>query len=56
MVTEESKNKIVGGRLCGRKRYVQEMYVSCAGDPVHAGDQALTRETPGKGGGLTGMM
>jgi hypothetical protein len=25
---------------------VQEINVSCAGDPVHAGDKALTRETP----------
>jgi hypothetical protein len=24
-------------------------------DPVHAGDKALTRETPVKRGGLTGM-
>jgi hypothetical protein len=25
---------------------VREINVSCAGDPVHAGDKALTRETP----------
>ena len=36
----------VGGRSCGRKRCVREINVSCAGDPVHAGDKALTRETP----------
>lgn len=27
----------------------------CAGDPVDAGDKALTWETPAHGGGLTGM-
>jgi hypothetical protein len=36
----------VGGRLCGRKRCVREINVSCAGDPVHAGDKTLMRETP----------
>jgi hypothetical protein len=25
---------------------VREIYVSHAGDPVHAGDKAFTRETP----------
>ena len=25
---------------------MREIYVSCAGDPVHAGDKALTWETP----------
>jgi hypothetical protein len=25
---------------------VREIYISRAGDPVHAGDKALTRETP----------
>ena len=40
----------VGGRLCGRKRCVREINVSRAGDPVHAGDKALTRETPTKRG------
>ena len=38
---------------------MQEINVSRAGDPVHAGDKVLTRETPaqrgGGGGGLTGM-
>jgi crotonobetainyl-CoA:carnitine CoA-transferase CaiB-like acyl-CoA transferase len=29
---------------------VREINVSCAGDPVHAGDKALTRETPAKRG------
>jgi hypothetical protein len=29
---------------------VQEINVSCAGDPVHAGDKALTRETPAQRG------
>jgi hypothetical protein len=36
----------VGGRSCGRKRCVREINVSRAGDPVHAGDKALTWETP----------
>ena len=26
------------------------------GDPVHAGDKALTRETPAQRGGLTGTL
>jgi hypothetical protein len=56
MVTEESKKKIVGGRSCGMKRCVREIYVSRAGDPVHAGDKALTRETPAQRGGLTGTL
>ena len=46
MATEESKKKFVRGRLCGRKRCVQEIYVSRMGDSVHAGDKALTRVTP----------
>ena len=29
---------------------MREINVSCAGDPVHAGDKALTRETPAKRG------
>ena len=40
----------VGGRSCGRKRCVPEINVSRAWDPVHAGDKALTRETPAKRG------
>ena len=40
------KKIFVGGILCGRKRCVREINVSRAGDPVHAGDKALTRETP----------
>ena len=40
----------VGGRSWGRKRCVREINVSCAWDPVHAGDKALTRETPTKRG------
>ena len=40
----------VGGISCGRKRCVREINVSCAWDPVHAGDKALTRETPAKRG------
>ena len=40
----------VGGISCGRKRCVREINVSRAWDPVHAGDQALTRETPAKRG------
>jgi hypothetical protein len=39
-------NFFVGGGSCGRKGCVREIYVSHAGDPVHAGDKALTRETP----------
>ena len=35
-----------GGRSCRMKRCVQKINVSRAGDPVHAGDKALTRETP----------
>ena len=35
----------VGGRSCGRKRCVREINVSRTGDPVHAGDKAITRET-----------
>ena len=38
------------GRSCGRKRCVREINVSRAWDPVHAGDKALTRETPAKRG------
>ena len=37
---------LLGGRSCGRKRCVREINVSRAGDPVHAGDKALMRETP----------
>jgi hypothetical protein len=40
----------VGGRSCGRKRCVREIIVSRAWDPVHAGDKALTWETPTKRG------
>ena len=40
----------VGGRSCGRKRCVREINVSRARDPVHAGDKALTRQTPAKRG------
>jgi hypothetical protein len=40
----------VGVRSCGRKRCVREIIVSRARDPVHAGDKALTRETPAKRG------
>ena len=39
-----------GGISCGRKRCVREINVSRAWDPVHAGDKALTRETPAKRG------
>jgi hypothetical protein len=38
--------KFGSNRSCGRKRCVREINVSRAGDPVHAGDKALTRETP----------
>ena len=38
------------GISCGRKRCVREINVSRAWDPVHAGDKALTRETPAKRG------
>jgi hypothetical protein len=41
-------NFFVGGRSCGRKRCVREINVSRAWNPVHAGDKALTRETPAK--------
>jgi hypothetical protein len=34
----------------GRKRCVREINVSRAWDPVHAGDKALTRESPAKRG------
>ena len=40
----------VGGRSCGMKRCVREINVSRAWDPVHAGDKALTWETPAKRG------
>ena len=40
----------VGGISCGRKRCVREINVSRTWDPVHAGDKALTRETPAKRG------
>ena len=40
----------VGGISCGRKRCVREINVSPAGDPVHAGVKALTRETPARRG------
>ena len=29
---------------------MREINVSCAGDPVHAGDKALTQETPAQRG------
>ena len=38
------------GRSCWRKRCVREINVSRAWNPVHAGDKALTRETPAKRG------
>ena len=41
---------LLGGRSWGRKRCMREINVSRAGDPVHAGDKALTRETPAKRG------
>ena len=50
MMTEESKQFFCWGRSCGRKRYVREIYVSCVGDTVHAGDKALTRETSAQRG------
>ena len=34
---------MLGGDRAGGKGVIN---VSCAGDPVHAGDKALTRETP----------
>jgi hypothetical protein len=40
----------VGGRSCGRKRCVREINVSRTGGPVHAGDKALTQETPAQRG------
>ena len=39
------KKSLLGGISCGRKRCVREINVSRTGDPVHAGDKALTRET-----------
>jgi hypothetical protein len=39
-----------GGGSCRRKRCVREINVSRAGDPVHAGDKALARETPAQRG------
>jgi hypothetical protein len=44
------KKNFVGGRSCGRKRCAREINVSRVGDPVHAGDKALTRETPAQRG------
>ena len=44
MATEESKQIFCWGEI------VREIYVSRAGDPVHAGDKALMRETPAKRG------
>ena len=44
--SKSGENFFVGGRSCRRKRCAQEINVSRAGDPVHAGDKALTRETP----------
>ena len=46
MATEESKQIFCWGRSCGMKRCAREIYVSSVGDPVPAGDKALTRETP----------
>jgi hypothetical protein len=40
MATEESKQIFCWGEI------VREIYVSRVGNPVHAGDKALTRETP----------
>jgi hypothetical protein len=53
--SKSGEKYFVGGRSCGMKRCVQEINVSCAGDPVHVGDKVLTRRLPCKGGGLTGM-
>jgi hypothetical protein len=40
MATEESKQIFSWGEI------VRQIIVSHAGDPVHAGDKALTQETP----------
>jgi hypothetical protein len=37
---------LLGGDRAGGERCVREINVSRAGDIVHAGDKALTRETP----------
>ena len=44
------------GRSCGRKRFVWEINVSHAGDPVHAEIRLLRGRLLCKGGGLTGMV
>ena len=46
MATEESKQIFCWGEIVREERCVRKIYVSRAGDPVHAGDKALTRETP----------
>ena len=47
MATEESKQIFCWGEIVREEKVcVREIYVSRAGDPVHAGDRALTRETP----------
>jgi hypothetical protein len=44
MATEESIQIFCWGEI------VREIYVSHAGDPVHVGDKAVTRETPAQKG------
>ena len=48
--SKSGEKVFVWGRSCGRKRCVREINVSRAGDPVHAGDKALTWETPAQRG------
>ena len=50
MVTEESKQIFCWGEIVREERCVRKIYVSRAGDPVHAGDKALTRETSAQRG------
>ena len=46
MVTEESKQIFCWGEIMREEKVCVGGYVSRAGDPVHAGDKTLTRETP----------
>ena len=46
MATEERKQFFCWGEIVQEEKVCAGNYVSRAGAPVHAGDNALTRETP----------
>jgi hypothetical protein len=50
MATEESKQIFCWGEIVREKKVCAGVYVSRMGDPVHAEDKALTRETAAQRG------